>query len=240
MTTDYAAKIAALLAKAEATDNDHEAEAFSAKAEALMIKWGVDEAMLAAVAGNNNPEKIVKADLEQTGVYHTAWMMLANNIAIGLGSLQTVRSTWKNTTMVHVIGHESDVARFRMLFESLKAQADGAVKHWWKLNRDSFTDWDGTVDQGTGFRARRSFLISFGSVVNRRLRAERREVVAETTGADLVLVSRSKRVEEALGDFFPRLGTGRASRMHGSAAGHAAGRAAGQSANLGGSRQVTA
>lgn len=244
--TSYAAKIAALLAKAEATDNDHEAEAYSAKAEILMLKWGVDEAMLAAATGNTNTERIVKAEFLQTGVYHTAWMLLANSIAIGLGSLKLVKSTYgTNRTLVYIIGHESDVARFRMLFDSLKAQAEGASKHWWKANRTDFTDWYGEIDNGAGFRARRSFLISFGAAVSDRLRAERADVIAETehtstgTSADLVLVNRAKRVEDAVSDFFPRLGNGRASRMQGSAAGSRAGRAAGQRANLGGARQVS-
>jgi hypothetical protein len=56
-----AAKIGKLLAKAEGTDNPHEAEAFMRKAEALMIQEGIDEAMARRAGGANvRPEEIVE------------------------------------------------------------------------------------------------------------------------------------------------------------------------------------
>lgn len=53
--------IGKLLAKAERTDNPHEAEAFTRKAEALMVKLGIDEAVARAAAGDAvAPERIVE------------------------------------------------------------------------------------------------------------------------------------------------------------------------------------
>lgn len=60
-TDDIARKIGALLAKAERTDNPHEAEAYTRKAEALMVKAGIDEAMARAAAGGEvRPERIIE------------------------------------------------------------------------------------------------------------------------------------------------------------------------------------
>lgn len=61
MSDDAARKIGALLAKAERTDNPHEAEAYTRKAEALMVKLGIDEAMARAAGGADaRPEAIVE------------------------------------------------------------------------------------------------------------------------------------------------------------------------------------
>ena len=213
---NYAAKIAALLAKAESTDNAAEAEAFSAAAEKLMLKWGITEAMAAeAKAGATASEPIVQRREEQTGSYHAAWMNLANSVVLGLGSLRLLKSTWRTSTTIYVIGHESDVDRFFTLFHSLKAQAEGAMKAWWKTQRDDYRGWDGEILQGEAFRARRAFIIGFGRAVQSRLRAERRAVVEETTGADLVLAGRDRRVTDWVGEQYPNLGKGRASRMQG-------------------------
>ena len=58
---DYAAKIGKLLAMAEGTDNPSEAEAFMAKAEALMIEQGITEAVARTAAGASvSAEQIVE------------------------------------------------------------------------------------------------------------------------------------------------------------------------------------
>lgn len=54
--------IGKLLAKAERTDNPHEAEAYTRKAEQLMVKLGIDEAMARAAGGADvKPEQVTEA-----------------------------------------------------------------------------------------------------------------------------------------------------------------------------------
>ena len=50
MATDIETKIAKLLAMAEGTTNQHEAETFMAKAEELMLAHGIERAQLEAKA----------------------------------------------------------------------------------------------------------------------------------------------------------------------------------------------
>ena len=77
MTNTTAETIGKLLAKAERTDSPHEAEAFTRKAEALMVKLGIDEAVARQAAGGDvRPETIterrirVAADAAKIGVWY--------------------------------------------------------------------------------------------------------------------------------------------------------------------------
>lgn len=234
MNDSLANKIAALLAKAEGTDNEHERDAFSAAAERLMLKWGVDDAMAAAAAAGKNSvpaSKMATRFLTWPSTYYTAWIQLTLQLKLGLDNVMIIKH---GNLRVSVLGTEGDVDRFVQLFDSIQAQATRAMNAWWKnYQKDS---WDNTSD----WMIRRQFLLSFGKVVGSRLWAERRTIVTETVGSELVLVDQKAAVDRYVSEQFPRLQAGRASRM--GSGGHAAreaGRAAGNRASLGARTAVT-
>lgn len=66
---DVLRKIQGLLAKAERTDNDNEADAFFAKANELMQKYAIDEARVRTAAGQKATNKIVCVE----------WMFASND-----------------------------------------------------------------------------------------------------------------------------------------------------------------
>lgn len=68
-TDDVLRKIQGLLAKAERTDNDNEAEAFFTKANELMQKYAIDEARVRTAAGKTATDKIINVD----------WMFASND-----------------------------------------------------------------------------------------------------------------------------------------------------------------
>lgn len=243
MTTsapDYASKITALLAKAQdPAATPAEAETYSAKAEALMVKWGISDAELDAKrrGQKKSGEKIVESVTQLDGPNARGLVTLGAEVANGLGTVRLLKSGSRRSTMAQNlfwIGHESDVARAMTLFDSLTIQALQARDVWWaetKSERVGFSAND-------RFLARRQFLISFGQAVGARLTATRKAAEGEVAAStELVLVGRSQRVEDYVNETYSKLG--KAPQMNGGRSGHVAGAAAGRKANLGGTQVGT-
>jgi hypothetical protein len=236
-TDTMQAKIEKLLAKAERTDNPHEAEAFSRKAEALMVQWGIDEAMLAATRTTAQAEEIVEEKIVFTGRYAKPLAIFGSYIATGLGNVRLLQGPTyspdaKQAHALYLIGFRSDVTRAQMLITSLHLQMTTAQRAWWKADMAGLG-----LTQAEGVRARRQFMFAFATTVELRLRELNRAAEADTqahttTSVSLVLASRSDMVNDYVGEKYPNLRTTRSS-MKGSRYGSAAGREAGRSANLG-------
>lgn len=217
-----------LLAKAEST-TPAEAEALTEHAERLMVKYGIEQAMLDQHTAPEKGEQIVQEYLTFTGAYRLEWISLGHQVCMGLGSLRTLKSTYKNKwARLYIIGYESDVARAKMLIESLQVQCQVATRAWWKEHKEDYS-WMPTYDQEA---ARRSFAQGFGIGAGTRIRENRLQVVHEAgSGTELVLVSRDQRVQQ----HFDGIAKG-TDRARGGKASHAArghGIIAGQLANTG-------
>lgn len=228
-------KIAKLLAKAEATDNEHEADAFTAMAERLMVKWGIEEAVVRSKMGNGaKAEAIVVESIRFEGRYAPAHISLGASVLAGLGNLRCLQTTHRgeNARSLKIIGHEGDVARAIQLLTSLQLQVVTAQRKWWRTfgSKDYLTE-------NEKFKARRQFVMSFGSTVGERLAKIRREeiVVTDTqsgvVGTALVLLDRKAAVDEYMTSAYGKLRSGRG--MQGSNYGHSEGRQAGNTARLG-------
>jgi len=231
-------KIAKLLAKAEGTSNEHEAQTFREAAEKLMVKWGIEQADLES-RGEVARDKIEHRVYDCPGIYGFALQRLASNIARGLGALEVLvskrydysKGKRSEIQTVYVIGHTGDLDRFEMLFHSLQLQAITAMNSWWKSSeeRHYFTSME-------GFKARRQFVMSFGQAVHTRLKAARQEEKVAghiSHGAELVVLDKSKAVENFTQQTFNPVAS-RSRGVHGSSSGRAEGHAAGMRAGLGG------
>lgn len=215
------AKIRALLAKAEGTDNQHEAEAFTAKAAELISKWGLEDA-IAEAAADDRP-KVTEKIITMEGSYQDDKAALLYLVGKGLGA-KTVRLSGTKATRggvkVHVFGMPNDLTRVELLFTSLLVQAaQGLVVAQPSDPRESIKAY------------RRSWLTGFAQTIGARLDALRARDAREAgVGTDLVLFDRAKLIDQAVSEFYPRLKQLRISRT---GSGAAAGRAAGSRANLG-------
>lgn len=223
--------IAQLLAKAESTTPE-EAEALTEAAEKLMIKYGIEQAVIdARRATKGGPkENIVQVAIPFTGAYRGEMINLVANVANGLGTLRVLQYTGGTGKVftAYLLGFESDVAQAKLLIESLQVQAAVAVRTWWKGNKGYYI---GESSYNTE-KARRSFVHGFGTGAGARIRSSRLTVIQEaSTGTDLVLVSRKGEVDA----YANQLRTGKARSRTATGQDGAAGQGyrAGQNANTG-------
>ena len=195
-------KIAALLAKAERTENADEREAFTEKAEALMVRLGIAKAELEAV-GERKADPIVERKVPWTGNYAIVMVPFTVDVANGFGDLvilQSMRSYVRRWS--YVIGHETDVETFLELLNSLHLQAMRSLKEFQRENRY----YRGLMTGMQRYVQSRSFIQGFGIRVGERLYATRnRETQEASPGAALVLASKKDRVSAKVAEMYPNM-----------------------------------
>lgn len=192
------ARVRALLAKAESTTFEAEAEALTAKAQELIARHAIDVALLGDVADVPGGRRIL---IERP--YARAKFLLLGGIA----RANHCRAVWHGGIEVaSVIGHSDDLHLVEVLYTSLLVQGTSAVLA---------ASRRGEVEGST--RAwRNAFWQGFAGRIGQRLSAASAAARAEHAarhGDDLlpVLAARKDAVDRALADAFPRLGTLRTS-----------------------------
>ena len=234
-------RIRALLTKAESTEYAEEAEALSARAQELMAKYSISQALLAAESGRKDDPAGRRIAVDNP--YEAAKVSLLQAVAMANRS----RVIWsKEVGLATVVGFDADLDAVELLFTSLLVQASSAMLH-----AGSRQDAHGR-SRTRAFR--QSFLLSYAIRIGERLSqaAEHatREAAAEqeaaagqpaVAGADnahsaraLVpfLATRRKAVDDAVDEMFgDSLRRGRSLRAT-DAEGWASGRAAADLATL--------
>jgi hypothetical protein len=182
-------RIRALLAKAEATGYPEEAEALSAKAQELMARHSIDEALLAAEAPAPDAPGAWRIGVEPP--YEQAKAVLLDAVA----TANHCRAVWNESLgFSTVVGFAADLEVVELLYTSLLVQATRAM-----------TKAEAAARAGGRKRTktfRQSFLAAYAHRVGDRLTA-----VAETqTGPELlpVLATREVAVSEHMERMFPR------------------------------------
>lgn len=214
------ARVRALLAKAESTEFEAEAETFTAAAQSLMARHSIDAALLAA--GDAGPGGAGGPYGWRLGVeapYEGPKAALLDVVA----SANHCRSVWsRHFGFATVLGFPADLAAVEVLFTSLLVQATTAMRL-----AGSRRDASGRT-RTRSFR--QSFLAAYAQRIGERLREAAGEAVAQAAaeaGRDLlpVLAARDQAVEEKVGAMFPTLtlvGAGAVSNREGWISGRAA------------------
>lgn len=230
MAQDIEDKVAKLLAMAEGTTNPHEAETFMAKAEELMLQYGIERAQLAAKRPGAKREEIVtvKVTIPNGHGYADAMVQIAFAVAPSF-SIKAYKSNLPDGGRVAwFVGHKSDVDQAEMLFNSLLIQSKAQAVAWWRSEGKQLHPFYSDND---AYLARREFIYAFASGVRSRLGEIRNRVVAEAeAGTALVLVDREKFVDQWVRDNMTfgraRSTQRRAGSYNAATAGHRAGREA--------------
>ncbi|MEV8480024.1 DUF2786 domain-containing protein [Streptomyces sp. NPDC051173] len=214
------ARIRALLAKAESTEFAEEAEALSAKAQQLMARHSMDEALLAAHA-TEPVDGPAACRIGVEGPYESAKALLLDAVA----AANHCRSVWSSDhDFSTVVGFEADLELVELMYTSLLVQATTAMA---RAGDDHHAR--GRSRRTRDFR--QSFLIAYASRIRDRLTSAAR--MEESTEAEVlpVLAAREVAVGETAERLFP---TTTAHRLKGrDAEGWARGEEAAEGASLG-------
>ncbi len=216
-------RVRALLAKAESTTFEAEAEALTAKAQELIARYSLDQALLstsAAAAGALPIGTRIWIDDPYTEP--------KSSLAARVADANRCSCVWDpNLKYVTLFGFDHDVAAVELLYTSLLAQATAAM-----IRHGSVQDRTG---QSRTRSFRRSFLQGFAHRVGDRLRevtAAEEQAAVESSAALLpVLAGRQEQVELAFREAFPDVVMRRTTVSN--AAGWHAGKVAADLAQLG-------
>jgi hypothetical protein len=248
---NYAEKVAKLIAKAEGTDNQHEAEAFFAKAQELMTEWAITDAMVDAARGVSRDE-IGQHTFVHGGVYSPekgglAWVVIRANGCKGVywrsqgrsdRNVEIAGKVFSDWYKLEATGFKSDLDRAAMLESSLQLQMAKAMNAAWRAEERSH------MRQVENRRWHKSFMEGFASGVAKKLReataagraaAEKAaKMRGDGTSVELVVRSRQEQVDEwyaqCYGDSLRTVNSG--SRKYDSGA-YGAGNVAGSRADVG-------
>jgi hypothetical protein len=180
------ARIRALLAKAESTAFPEEAEALSAKAQHLMARHSIDDALLPEHPTDGPTARRIGVDRP----YEGAKALLLDAVA----AANRCQSVWSGDFgFSTVIGYPTDLDGVELLYTSLLLQADSA------MHRGS--------SKSKNFR--HSFLLAYAGRIRDRLTAAATDEAAATPEVLPVLATRDLAVASTTDRMFPATTTHR-------------------------------
>jgi hypothetical protein len=224
-------RVRALLAKAESTSYPAEAEAYTAKAQELIARHSIDEALLVARAG----DAAVVPFARRIGVDHPYEGEKASLLG-AIAQANHCHTVWSpEFGFATVFGFEADIDVVDLLHTSLLVQAHRAM---------ALTEPPGGKAGRARLRAfRQSYLVAFAVRIGERLAGAADAALADATRATdgtgtaaavgllPVLASRDKQVRETMRSVFPHTLRARGGRVD-SREGWDSGRAAADRAAL--------
>ncbi|MCW2830821.1 MAG: hypothetical protein JWP31_1513 [Aeromicrobium sp.] len=191
-------KVRALLAKAESTEFAAEAEAFTAKAQDLMARHSIDEALLADESGQSTEVEAVRV------LIHHPYAMEKAGLLDVVARANRTRAVWNDfASYATLVGTPTDLAQVEMLFTSTLVQATRA------MTQAGQTQISGHArsDRSSGFR--KAFLSAYAIRIGERLTASSNDVVSSyTTDLVPVLQRQAEAIEGEFERLFPHVTTG--------------------------------
>jgi hypothetical protein len=199
-------RVRALLAKAESTPFEEEAEAFTEKAQELMTRYSIDAALLEVHAAGKLTESQPRGVRIGIGdPYSDAKAHLLSKIA----NASRCDSVWTKTFgFSTVFGFEAELKSVELLYTSLLLQARKAMMCAGKA---------GTHARSRSFR--QSFLMGFAHRIGRRLEESASTVISDVSGEDggaalvSVLGERSRMVDACRNEAYPETGRSKAPKI---------------------------
>jgi Protein of unknown function (DUF2786) len=185
----YVDKVRGLLAKAQGTDNQAEAEAFFAKAQELITKWEIEDAELRAAQDAGTISWVINHrsyPLSSYSPVQDSYAMQQVAKAMGMEAFEKpyVRGFSKAETVV--FGTDDDLDRFEMMWASVSLQMIRFMK------AEERVEWNRNEQR----KFRLGFKVGFGRRIGERIASSR----SKATGKSLVLAGKQDALVAALPD----------------------------------------
>ncbi|WP_162243684.1 DUF2786 domain-containing protein [Aeromicrobium sp. Root344] len=182
-------RVRALLAKAESTEFAPEAEALTAKAQDIMTRHAIDEALLHDDAGDPVDVQGIRVLIDHPYALEKARLLDV------VARANRTRAVWNDfASSMTLLGVPTDLEQVEMLFTSALVQATRAMTQAGQEARPS------AGERSSAFR--KAFLSAYATRIGERLTASTAEA-ASAYGTDLVPVF--QRQAEAIDEEFDRL-----------------------------------
>ncbi len=218
-------KVRALLAKAESTSFEHEADALTAKAQELMARHAIDQAVAESCRANKR-----ETPSARRVAVDDPYASPKSSLLSVISSANNVRAVWDDRqALMTLVGFDADLDAVDVLFTSLLLQASRSM-----LAKGRIRDARGH-SRTRSFR--QSFVLAFGQRIHERLvmaAHQARETAERDLGRSLlpILAGRNEEVDEFTARLFPHLTKAKGSSVT-NRDGWLAGRAAAEMATLG-------
>ena len=229
--TSILARIRGLLAKAESTDFEAEAEALRDKATELIAKYQIDEALLATETGG--PRPIVKRFFSILAPYRYEQAVLWFSVGKVFGVHCITHTEYDRYDRLVCWGTESAIDTMELLVASLMVQGARQSRQVKAAPRFENPGYYSYQNGPSTASLRRSFLAGFYKVAAERV-SEAHGKAVEASGVGLVLVADLSRSKDACREEYGKIGRG--PRKSYNTSGLDAGRTAGANADIGRSR----
>jgi hypothetical protein len=251
-------RVVKLLAQAERTTHEAEAETFYAKAQELMAAYSISEATLRHAQGRAQPDEIVSHRVHFTGLFKTSLVQVAS--AVGAGSdfrsimydeRWRLKHEGKNAVALEWIGFRSEIEAAEMLLASLLISCSRGMEEHLRRYRQE-CPWSGKQQW---YVERRGYIFGFADGVRSTLTKARKDAEATaqreraaasegdsvadpaTPSVALVLAERKRQIDDWVDEKYGRLSKGRSRSVGSIGSGYSNGRTAGAAAAGAGRRQ---
>jgi hypothetical protein len=219
-------RIRALLAKAESSQFPEEAKAFSEKAQELMTKYAIEEAMLDATRPATERGTVVEHRFQVENPYAIAKITLLSRVAEA-NHCQAFMSKMRGKKPADpvgatLVGFQSDIDLVMLMWTSLLLQC----------NREMATaERPASLGNTSQVRTwKKWFILGYADVIGLRLRRAE-QTVAQSNSTALVLANRTEQVEDYVSNKM-RIKSAKKDKGAYSHEGHRQGSEAGQRADL--------
>lgn len=211
---DLMRKIQGLLAKAEGTDNEHESDAFFAKAHELMVKYAIDEERIRAskrLLFSQVDPPVVEDYMFSTYAHHAqAKLVLLTMVAKSQSVKMFPYPNKKDSNLdkdgnrglhesqwTKFVGYPADISHVKVLYVSLLVQSQRFAQEDWRTLYGEHAKKSGYSDGNVGkFSWMSTHMEAFAERIGQRFLELTDEIYRNTAGANTLIQDKMANIME--------------------------------------------